>query len=143
MERSQSKLWERSSNYRKVFIIVLLAEVLTVGLLTGLFIVKMKDDIVVKRIYSIPMYDINILTKYVFLSSENIVGIAPSDFDGDGDMDLLVSTVSSTKTITSEVYFGNRETLTKCMIIFIYNFNSYDDSISLMLFWKKCFSCDF
>ena len=143
MERSQSKLWERSSNYRKVFLIVLLAEVLTVGLLTGLFIVKMKDDIVVKRIYSIPMYDINILTKYVFLSSENIVGIAPSDFDGDGDMDLLVSTVSSTKTITSEVYFGNRETLTKCMIIFIYNFNSYDDSISLMLFWKKCFSCDF
>lgn len=80
------------------------------------------------------MYDISILTKYVFLSSENIVGIAPSDFDGDGDMDLLVSTVSSTKTITSEVYFGNRETLTKCMIIFIYNFNSYDDSISLMLF---------
>lgn len=47
------------------------------------------------------------------VKSENIVGIAPSDFDGDGDMDLLVSTLSSTKTIISQVYFGNRETLTK------------------------------
>lgn len=58
---------------------------------------------------------------YLFFTSENIVGIAPSDFDGDGDMDLLVSTLSSTKTIISQVYFGDRETLTKCKIfIFIF-----------------------
>jgi len=47
------------------------------------------------------------------VKSENIVNIVPADFNGDGDMDLLISTESAKKTVISQVYFGNRKSLTK------------------------------
>ncbi|XP_020608841.1 T-cell immunomodulatory protein-like isoform X3 [Orbicella faveolata] len=46
-------------------------------------------------------------------SSDTIVNVSPSDFDGDGCLDILISTQSQTadKTITVFVYWGNSQTL--------------------------------
>lgn len=50
----------------------------------------------------------------MFCSSDTtIVNVSPSDFDGDGCLDILISTQSQTdsKTITVYVYWGNSQTL--------------------------------
>ena len=41
------------------------------------------------------------------------MNVSPSDFDGDGCLDVLVTTESQTadKTITVHVYWGNSQTL--------------------------------
>lgn len=46
-------------------------------------------------------------------SDTTIVNVSPSDFDGDGCLDILISTQSQTdsKTITVYVYWGNSQTL--------------------------------
>ena len=51
---------------------------------------------------------------FVFCNSDTIVNVSPSDFDGDGCLDVLISTQSQTadKGITVFVYWGNSQTLT-------------------------------
>ena len=45
--------------------------------------------------------------------SDKIVNVSPSDFDGDGCLDVLITTESRTadKTVTVYVYWGNSQTL--------------------------------
>lgn len=48
----------------------------------------------------------------VVKTSQSIVGIAPADFNGDGNMDLLVSMAASNG-ITAQVFFGERNSFKK------------------------------
>lgn len=48
--------------------------------------------------------------------SDEIVNVTPSDFDGDGCLDILITTKSQNaasvdKTVTVYVYWGNLETI--------------------------------
>jgi len=57
---------------------------------------------------------------FIHIYSKNIVGIAPADFNGDGDMDLLVATKTEKEgPVNSQVYFGDRKSLKKCKLVIV------------------------
>lgn len=62
----------------------------------------------------------NVINSFYSLFSEQIVNVSPTDFDGDGCLDVLITTQSqnagSQETATVIVYWGNLQTLGKRQI---------------------------